>query len=279
MKTRDEKVYMFVRSILTRQINHRPTTLYQVYIQHSIGVDWMKGILEKEKVRYILVPHGEKFRINTTEILIYKVPKDILEVVSTRKHGKYYVPSGITKETIRESFAYFSKELKLKKHAVVEYRKVRNDSPGQQLSPEEQADPYFKYRITKEEFEVLKSQLIKRNELMRIAKEKGYTYNQIRRAVGEPKMRFKLVNEKWRPYVYQGDRYFHINVLDILYESDKTYATPFEGRQQRLRRLRESPDFKDPMKFTSRKELFDNLERLEKTGDSVTFDLSYYLIR
>lgn len=274
-----EKLTHSLRFVLCRQIANRVTTLYQLYNNVSTGTDYLKGILEKAKVEYVLIPHSEKFHRRTTEILISHIPEDTIEAISTVKKGRKYISTGITAESIKESYNHLFGQIDVKHYAPIEYRKVREDTPGDDLSIEEQSDPYVKYRIEKEEFEGLKDQLIKRDNLMQIAKYRGFTYNQIRRAVGEPKMRFKLVNENWRPYVYQGDRYFHISVLDFLYESDKTYFTPFEGRQQRAKRLRDSPDFKDPMKFTSRKELFDNLERLERLGEAATFEISYYQIR
>src|SRR5690606_6990650 len=82
-----------VRYLVKRQVENRPTTLYQMAKRMGYGIEHLKGLMEEERVEYILIPHGDETNYKTTEILIRSIPQSIV------------VELGIANQRVEESFS------------------------------------------------------------------------------------------------------------------------------------------------------------------------------
>src|SRR5690606_17032795 len=190
----------------------------------GLGGERLTGIFERERVQYVLIPYAGKRLQGNIEILLSQLPEQLA------------IELGIDNVELQESFQKMFAKSQIKALEPHEALPVPENSPGDELSPEETMDPYAFYRINDRQFVSLQDQLITFDELVRVAKKKGYTYRAIYRATGGPKMRYILPSQLWRPYVYRKKRYFLKEVLHYLHESDKTYQNP--GVVQRNRRER-----------------------------------------
>lgn len=215
-----------LRYIINRQISNRPTTLLQTAKTIGIGANSIKRYLEVSHIDYVLICHFNKTSAAMTEILIRDIPNEWLEEISLRKVRYQYVLTGISGKAIRNSFK-----------SIIGKAKIREVSPvGESEIFEEDVDYYFPYRINDRQFEILKDRLISFPELCRIAVEQGYTCSAIIRAVGGYKMLYNFPSPIWRPYIYRGDRFYSREVLKVLDESDKTYASLLTGMKTKIRR-------------------------------------------
>lgn len=219
-----------VRYLCARQLADRPTTLRQLSQRMGLGAPTLLGRFEKAYVHYVLIPYGKGWGNGNIEILLQEIPDKLAE------------ETGIENQ---ELLSTYEKILKTREAEFLEKQEritVPEDSPGEELEPYEEMDPYAPYRIGLQEFRMLEHQLISYAELREIARERGYKSTAIMRATGGDRMRYKLPSMHWRPYVFRNKKYYLKEILRHLSESDRMYKNPLTAllkRDARQRMFRE----------------------------------------
>lgn len=240
-----------IKYISHRQIQGRVTTLRQFATRCGLGVSRLKGMFEKNKVEYVLLPH-QSWRSHSIEILIKDVPQELADLYK------------IDRKLVQRSYGKLLKEAK--EMDKVEKIAATEDSPGFEMTPEEEVDPYLPYRINDQQFAALIDDLIEWSELLRIALDRGYSKWAIYRATGGPMMRYVFPSEVWRPYIVGKKRYFLREVLKHLPESDKTYKSPIQAIMKRQHRAIVMQEKANPINFTTKEELWSQ-QKIERVQD------------
>lgn len=225
-----------------RQEDNRPTTIRQFTGRMGLGKERLLGMLVKAGVSYVLFQHSDTLqKVGNQEIVLIKLPDGLAGDL------------GLDNKVIHRSYLKLFKRKKPQLLLPREVVPVPEGSPGDVLSPEEMADPHFLYRINQEQFDELKDHLIKRDELFRIAKERGYGNYTIHRAIGGQKMRWVLAGPAWRPYYYKHQTYFHKDVLKVLHQSDRLYKNPRTAIWKRYLREARNHEYANPGLFVDEK--------------------------
>lgn len=218
-------IFHILRYLVNRQIDQRPTTLYQLSKRMGYGVDHIQGILEGEKVEYVLIDHGEGADYRTTEILLKSIPEFIV------------LQLGIGNEKIEAAFVSV-----LDKVEPIS----KSNLPNSDVEIIDLIDPIAKYRIQNRTFDILKPYLMSGQQLSRKISRKGY-----------PKtfVDFKLLGENlyeklspvWRPYIHSGKAYFlksclaHVREIDSYCDNLNGVAANKSFRNKRKRHDPENP--------------------------------------
>lgn len=201
----DRIVPIAVRYLSHRQLQGRSTTLREFCKRMGLGKGYLFRKLEEADVEYV---------VGSEKIVLANLPDALAEEV------------GIDNTKLYESYLKMNKESDTESEELfVEPAKFNADS-----------GPYGPYRISQQEFNELKKDLIPFDELVRIAKIRGYTRQAIYRAVGGPKMRYELAGPLWRPYVYENKKYYASEVTRYLSQSDRTYKNRSTASLKKLHR-------------------------------------------
>lgn len=210
-----------------RQIELRPTTLWQIESVLGIGVDTLRAVLEEKGVEYLLISYFEKKDNRSTEILISSIPDYIYpEIAYVFINVHRNMETGITPEKIKSSYQ------KLIDLAEVE---ITTGPKDQLLSPEQAVDIAYGKRLNKHQFEVMSHGLIKSTKLRTIIREKGYSKDIYNRITNKYNRNFASY---WNPYIYDGDYYFVKEVLNHLLDLEKFYKREHDLKASRLKRKR-----------------------------------------
>lgn len=208
--------------IVKRQLQGRPTTLRQVCKRVGLGAPMVKGILEKNRVQYILIAYGEKDWVTSgIEIAIKSLPENIA------------IRNGYTTQQIEDAYEkYFGDYVleKVEETVPIDPGTIfKRGGPKEEEDPVLAADPYAYYRIDTPQFQVLKHELIAYSDLIKEAMDRGYSGSAIRRATGGHRLIYELAGPLWKPYMYKNKRYYLREVLNHLNQSYKTYKFPKTG--------------------------------------------------
>lgn len=211
--------------ILKRQVSGRPTTLRQLSKRVGLGVATTRGELDAGGVEYVLIAHDEEtWAMSAMEIVIRSIPESLSAAV------------GFTLKEVENSF-----------------REIFGDSEPVPVDPtvvEEEvsatvsdSDPYYIYRITAAEYRKMKKDLISYPELKERAKKEGYSGSALLRAVGGNRLTEKFAHPRWRPYIYQGSRFYkrevlkHLSDLQLTYKDREVSKTKEKKRKMRASSL------------------------------------------
>lgn len=207
--------------VLKRQVQGRPTTVRQLSKRIGLGVSTIKGKLEEEEVDYVLIMQDEdSWSSSDLEIAIRAVPEKIA------------MRNNLTTEEIHDSYlAIFGNDDPVEKEAMTEVDREEaiNNS-----------DPYYPYRITTAEYRKMKDKLIGYFDLVAYAKKHGYAGSAVWRAVGGDRLILEFATPMWRPYIYQGSRYYskevlkHLPDLLLTYKKDRTGKVKEQKRRRRV---------------------------------------------
>lgn len=209
--------------LVRRQLQGRPTSVRNLSKRMGLGGSTLLAKMRQEEgLEFMLVQHSEEFIQGKVEILIRDLPPF------------WYGFLGVDAETLKESFDALLPE----GAAPLEDDPTILAPEEVRISDAETLDPYHPYRITEEQFYTLRPHLITSRELFNEATKRGYSSSAISRATGGDRMRFKIVGPLWRPYIYQGKRYFLREVLSVLEQSYKSYKFRSTATRKRLKRER-----------------------------------------
>ena len=193
-------LFHVLRYLLLRQVGGRPTTLYQLSKRMGYGVGHIQGLLEAERVEYVLVSHGEKLDDRTTEILVKKIPQTVV------------VELGIDNGTTQAAFNAVLGE-------VEPLTKLKLPDSNVQMA--DLVDPVAKYRIQERTLEILKSELLSHQQLSAKLVRKGYPKNFVFVRLVKARL-YEELSPVWRPFYYGTATYFLKKCLRHLHE-----LTPF----------------------------------------------------
>jgi len=232
--------------LIRRQMQGRPTTVRQVAKRVGLGHQIIKALMEKNKVDFVLIPidsSRKSWTQNTIEVAI----RDLPDLIAERNNFKA--------EEVRQSYIdIFGEPEPLPTVTKVGKKKA----PLAKARPDEvnpqTYDPYYLYRITTEEYQTLKNDLITLDELLAEARRKKYPLRAVRRATGGDRMKYRLASPVWRPYVYRNKRFYLRDVLQKLHECYRTYQHA-ETAEKKWRQRREQIGGKTEMRASTRRKL------------------------
>lgn len=223
----EQVIDVVVSYVVKRQLQGRPTTLRQVSKRVGLGTSTIKGQLEYYLVQYVLIPYGEKDWVTSSiEIAIASMPDLLAE------------RNNFTVQQIEESYNRFLGGVKLE---LMEEEGEEEDE--EEIDPVTNMDPYYPYRINTQQYQALKNELIAYQELVREAKERGYSGSAIMRSVGGDRMRYIILGPLWRPYVYRNKRFYLREILNHLNQSYKSYSVEGTADLKRWRRRKSQPGY------------------------------------
>jgi hypothetical protein len=218
-----------IRYLLNRQVVHRPTTLYQLSKRMGYGVEHLQGLLEAERVEYVLVSHGEKLDDKTTEILIRSIPETVV------------VELGVGNPEIEAAFISTLDNIE---------PIAKLDLPESNVQMVDLVDPLAKYRIQDRTFEIMKPELLRWQEVNTKLVRKGYAKMFFRDRFLEGKL-YEELSPVWRPFYYGVSTYFLRKCLQHVHELDQFFKVQGGFTKNKLaknRRKRYEPQ--NPFLFT-----------------------------
>jgi hypothetical protein len=215
-----EEIEIAVTYLVKRQLQGRPTTMRQLGKRMGIMSGRVLDAIEAQGVLYVLVTHEElagrvTWGHSNTEVMLQHVPEYYAKII------------GVSVDEIEKSFTDIYGE-QPKPHPRYKQALANGEPIAESL------DPFAGYRIDRDKYEALKVHLITFDELVQVAREKGFSVAAIRRATGGDRMRLPLPSFFWRPYVYGKKRFYLKDVLYHLGESDLTYRSrgKLDGRRK-----------------------------------------------
>lgn len=230
-----EQVEIAVTYLAKRQLQGRPTTLRQLGKRMNFVSGAVLDAMEERGVRYALIPHDEigsrvRWGQSKTEVMLRYVPENYAKIL------------GVSVGEVEKSFTRIFGE---NPKPVAEYVEAQE----YEAYVAEKVDPFSDYRISRDKYEAIKKDLITFEELMQVAREKGFSVSAIRRATGGDRMSLPLPSFFWRPFVLGKKRFYLKDLLYHLDESDKTYTDRTKRDQKRMGRYG-TPDGKKFIRFS-----------------------------